>query len=58
VIVLGLLWNVYYKFDSMTGFLIVVGLPTFVTWLINGYYDKQEIAVLRQIENLAGDSGY
>ena len=57
VIVAGLLWNVVYEFDFWIGFILVVGGASVVSFLINGYYGKQEMAILLQIENMSRDSG-
>jgi hypothetical protein len=58
VIVAGVLWNVVYKLDFWTGFILVVGGATVLSWLINGYYGKQEMAILRQIENMSRGNVY
>jgi len=57
VIVAGLLWNVVYEFDFWIGFILVVGGATVVSWLIDGYYRKQEMAILWQIENMSRGNG-
>ena len=57
VIVAGLLWNVVYEFDFWIGFILVVGGASVVSFQINGYYGKQEMAILLQIENMSRDSG-
>ena len=57
VIVAGLLWNVVYEFDFWTGFILVVGGASVVSLLINGYYGKQEMAILLQKENMSRDTG-
>lgn len=57
VIVAGLLWNVVYEFDFWIGFILVVGGASVVSLLINGYYGKQEMAILLQIENMSRDIG-
>lgn len=53
VIVAGLLWNVVYEFDFWIGFILVVGGASVASWLIEGYYRKQEMAILLQIENMS-----
>ena len=53
VIVSGLFWNEYYEFDFLTGLILATVLGTVAVWLIRVYYGKQEIAVIRQIENLS-----
>ena len=58
VIVAGLLWNVVYEFDFWIGFILVVGGATVVSWLIDGYYRKQEMAILWQIENMSRGNVY
>jgi hypothetical protein len=57
VIVAGLIWNVVYEFDFWIGFILVVGGATVVSWLIDGYYRKQEMAILWQIENMSRGNG-
>jgi len=57
VIVAGLLWNVVYEFDFWLGFILVVGCATVASWLIGGYYGKQEMAILLQIENMSRGNG-
>ena len=53
VIVSGLFWNEYYEFDFLTGLILATVLGTVAVWLIRVYYGKQELAVIRQIENLS-----
>lgn len=57
VIVAGVLWNVVYEFDFWIGFFLVVGGASVASWLIDGYYGKQEMAILLQIENMSRGNG-
>ena len=57
MIVAGILWNVVYEFDFWIGFILVVGGASVVSWIINGYYGKQEMAILLQIENMSRGNG-
>lgn len=58
VIVAGLVWNVVYEFDFWIGFILVVGGATVISWLIDGYYRKQEMAILWKIENMSKGNVY
>lgn len=57
VIISALLWNGY-GLNFTIGLILAVVLATVATMVINGYYGKQEIAVLKQIENMSRGSGY
>ena len=57
VIISGLLWNGY-GLNFTIGMILAIVLGSIAVWFTNGYYGKQESAVLRQIENMSRGSGY